>query len=190
MLIHTTGFGVLLALVSIAFSAFAPTFFVSSPELTPGYGPNINMPRVESQLPASADVTVSDVDPEVSFTAPESITEGEPAVFTFTRVGSISDELALNLDFFLEGQFLQDYEIDELRFAAGEATAVLSIPTEDDDTPEPDGYIGVHLQPRYYTPGIPQPYHREPPFYREVAVMDNDRPAVTSIVIPSPSDQS
>ena len=189
MLIHATRFGGLLALIAIAISAFAPSIFAGSRELTPGYGPNINTPKVESQLPPSAGVTVSDTTPVVSFTAPESITEGEPAVFTFTRVGSISDDLALNLDFFLEGQFLQDYEIRELRFAAGEATAVLSIPTEDDDTPEPDGYIGVHLQPRYYTPGVPQPYHREPPFYREVAVMDNDRPALTFVAIPSPFDQ-
>ena len=137
---------------------------------------------------SSADVTVSDDDPVVSFTAPDSIIEGEPAVFTFRRVGGVSYDLALNLDFFLEGRFLQDYEIGELRFAAGEAEAVLSIPTKDDDTAEPDGYIGVHLQPRYYTPGAQQPYYPEPPVYQEVAVRDNDSRAVTTAAGTSPSD--
>ncbi|MCY4527975.1 MAG: hypothetical protein OXD46_02945 [Chloroflexi bacterium] len=131
----------------------------------------------------SANVSVRDDDPVVSFTAQDSITEGEPAVFTFRRVGGISYNLALNLDFFLEGQFLQDYEIGELWFEAGEAAAVLSIPTEDDDTPEQDGYIGVHLQPRYYTLDIPQPYYPEEPVYQEVVVRDNDRPAVTTTAL-------
>ena len=135
-----------------------------------------------------AEVTVRDDDPVVSFTAPDSITEGEPAVFTFRRVGGLSYDLALNLDFYLEGRFLQDYEIGELWFAAGSAEAVLSIPTEDDDTPELDGYIGVHLQPRYYTPNVRQPYYPEPPVYQEVVVRDNDRPADTTVAVTSPSD--
>ncbi len=126
---------------------------------------------------SSASVTVRDDDPVVSFTAPESITEGESAVFTFRRVGGLSYDLALNLDFFIEGLFLQDYEIGELWFAAGEEETVLSIQTEDDDTPEPDGYIGVHLQPRYYTPNVPQPYYAESPVYQVVTVRDNDLPA-------------
>ena len=163
MLTHPTRFGALLAVLAIAIAALAPTIFAE----TPGDGPDLDM------------------QPVVSFTAPEAITEGEPAVFTFTRVGGLSSDLALNLDFFLEGQFLRDYEIGEVRFAASEATAVLSIPTEDDNTPEPDGYIGVHLQPRYYTPGVPQPYNPEPPFYQEVAVRDNDNPAVTGIAVHS-----
>ena len=163
MLTHATRFGALLAVLAIAIAALTPTIFAE----TPGDGPDLDM------------------QPVVSFTAPESITEGEPAVFTFTRVGGLSSDLALNLDFFLEGQFLRDYEIGEVQFAAGEATAVLSIPTEDDNTPEPDGYIGVQLQPRYYTPNVPQPYHSEPPVYREVAVMDNDRPAVTGVAVRS-----
>ena len=136
----------------------------------------------------SAEVIVRDDDPVVSFTAPASITEGEPAVFTFSRVGGLSYDLALNLDFFLEGHFLQDYEIGELWFAAGEAVAVLSIPTEDDDMPEPDGIIGVHLQPRYFTPHVQQPYYPEPSVYREVVVRDNDRPAITTATVTSPFD--
>ena len=129
-------------------------------------------------ISAASPTTPSDA-PVVSFTAPDSITEGEPAVFTFTRVGDLSYELSLNLDFFLEGEFLQDDEIGEVWFAAGEAVAVLSIATEDDSTPEPDGYIGVHLQLRYFSPdpGYPQPYYPEQPVYQQVVVKDNDRTA-------------
>ena len=165
MLIHATRIGALIV-VAATIAAFATTTSASP----------------------SADVAVSANPPVVSFTAPDSITEGEPAVFTFSRVGGLSSDLALNLDFFLEGQFLQDDEIGELWFAAGEAEAVLSIPTEDDDTPEPDGYIGVHLQPRYYTPGVSQPYYPESPVYLEVVVRDNDRPAGTTVAGPSPFD--
>ena len=163
MRVHAIRFGALFVVV-VAIAAFAFTTSASP----------------------SADVTVRDEVPVVSFTAPDSITEGEPAVFTFRRVGDLSQSLALNLDFFLEGQFLQDYEIGELRFAAGAAEAVLSIPTEDDGMPELDGYIGVHLQPRYYTPQVPQPYYRQPPVYLEVAVRDNDRPADTTVAVTSP----
>ncbi|MCY4581566.1 MAG: hypothetical protein OXE50_02020 [Chloroflexi bacterium] len=157
MFVHTIRLGALLAVAAVI-AAFASIASAGTPEVPPA---------------------MRDDAPVVSFTAPDSITEGEPAVFTFTRVGGLSSDLALNLDFFLEGRFLLDYEIGELRFAAGEAEAVLSIPTEDDDTPEPDGYIGVHLQPRYYTPGVSQPYNPESPVYLEIVVRDNDRPAAT-----------
>ena len=141
---HTTRFGALLAVAAIAIAAFAPP----------------------------ADVAATDGDlPVVSFTAPDSITEGEPAVFTFRRAGDLSDELSVNLDFFFEGQFLESYEIPELSFAAGEAEAVLSLPTVDDSTPEPDGRIGVHLQTCFCDR---EPYYPQPPVLQWVTVRDND----------------
>ena len=141
--------GALLAVVVITITAFASPSTAESPE-------------------------TSHHAPAVSFTARESITEGEPAVFTFTRTGDLSQRLALNLDFYFEGQFLQSEEIGEVWFEAGQATAVLSIPTDDDSTPEPDGSIGVHLQPRYYAPNALQPYLPQEPVYRQVTVLDND----------------
>ncbi len=149
-----TGPGALLVSAVIAIAAFAAPISAESPT-----------------TPTDAAI--------VSFTAPDSITEGEPAVFTFTRVGDPSDALALNLDFFFDGEFLLDDEIDEVWFAAGEAETVLSIPTEDDSTAEADGYIGVHLQLRYFSPdpGYPQPYYAESPVYQQVVVKDNDSAA-------------
>ncbi len=151
MIALMTGPGALLASAVIAIAAFAA-------------------PVSSESSPMSPDA------PVVSFTAPDSITEGETAVFTFTRAGDLSGALALNLDFFLEGEFLLDDEIDEVWFAAGEAEAVLSIPTEDDSTAEADGYIGVHLQLRYFSPDpdYPQPYYPEAPVYQQVVVRDND----------------
>ena len=144
MLAHVTRFGALLAVAAIAIAAFA----------------------------APADVAATDGDlPVVSFTAPDSITEGEPAVFTFRRAGDLSDELFVNLDFFFEGQFLESYEMSEVSFAAGEAEAVLSIPTVDDSTPEPDGRIGVHLQTCFCDR---EPYYPQPPVLQWVTVRDND----------------
>ena len=121
-------------------------------------------------LPADVSATTGDR-PLVSFTAPESITEGEPAVFTFRRTGDLSDELYVNLDFYFEGDFLQTDEMPEVWFAAGEAETVLSIPTVDDGTPEPDGSIGVHLQRRFFDP---EPYDPQAPVYQQVTVLDND----------------
>ena len=161
MFFHATRFGAVLAMVAIAITVFAPTATAETPE-------------------------VADNRPVVSFTAPDSITEGETALFTFTRVGDLSSDLALNLEFYFEGQFLQDDEIGEVWFTAGEAVAVLSIPTNDDDVAEPDGYIGVLLQPRYFMPNIQEPYHIEAPAYRQVAVRDNDRPAVATVAATSP----
>ncbi len=114
--------------------------------------------------------------PAVSFTAPASIAEGEAAVFTFRRTGDLTDRLAVNLEFYFEGQFLLSEEMDELWFEAGEAEAILSIATVDDSTPEPDGSIGVLLQPRYYDPdpNYPQPYQPQEPVYHQVIVLDND----------------
>ncbi|MCY4575200.1 MAG: hypothetical protein OXC55_01120 [Chloroflexi bacterium] len=161
MFFHATRFGALLAMVAIATTVFAPAATAETPD-------------------------VSDNRPVVSFTAPDAITEGEPALFTFTRVGDLSSDLALNLEFYLEGQFLQDDEIGEVWFTAGEAVAVLSIPTNDDDIAEPDGYIGVLLQSRYFLSNVQEPYHIGPPAYREVAVRDNDRPAVATVSSASP----
>ena len=126
-------------------------------------------------LPAGVVATAGD-EPAVSFTAPDSIVEGEPAVFTFRRDGDLSDELSLNLEFYFEGEFLRSDEMPEVTFAAGEAETVLSIPTVDDSTPEPDGSIGVYLQLRYYDPdpNHPQPYRPQEPLYLQVTVRDND----------------
>ena len=162
MFFHATRFGALLAMVAIAIAAFVPKATAETPD-------------------------VPDNRPVVSFTATDSITEGEPALFTFTRVGDLSSDLALNLEFYVEGQFLKDDEIGEVWFTAGEAVATLSIPTNDDDIAEPDGYIGVLLQPRYFLSNVQEPYYIGPPAYREVTVRDNDRPAVTTAATFPPS---
>jgi len=167
---HVTRLGYLLAAAVIAIAALAP------PAVVTAAADDLPAATVSVSESPIAKGTTDDNQPLVSFTGPDSITEGEPAVFTFTRTGDLSDALALNLDFFFEGEFLQSDEMPEVWFAAGEAEAVLSIPTVDDSTPEPDGSIAVHLQKRYFhpDPNYPQPYDLQAPVYLQVTVLDND----------------
>ena len=55
--------------------------------------------------PASAEVTVQD-EPLVSFMAPDTITEGESAVFKFTRSGGVSHGLSVDVSVLPTGDFL------------------------------------------------------------------------------------
>ena len=57
---------------------------------------------------SSAQVTVTDDDPVVSVTAPEPVTEGATAVFTFTRVGGVSRELQASVSVLAMGDFVSD----------------------------------------------------------------------------------
>ncbi len=131
--------------------------------------------------PASAEVTVQD-DPLVSFMAPEPITEGESAVFKFTRSGGVSHELEVSVSVLPTGDFLSGTAPTAVTFAVGSVTADLSIATDDDNTLEADGTIAVLLRQGtdYDTTGT---------LLQQVSVMDNDRPVVTITAVTTPIDE-
>ena len=131
---------------------------------------------------SSATVTVRDDDPLVSFTAPDAITEGENAVFTFERVGGVSHELEVSVSVLPTGDFLSGPAPTTVTFTADSTTAELSIPTVDDSTPEADGSIAVLLRQgtAYSTTGT---------LLQRVSVKDNDRPTVTIAALTSPIDE-
>ena len=132
--------------------------------------------------PASAEVTVRDDDPVVSFTAPEPITEADTAVFTFTRSGGVSHELEVSVSVLPTGDFLSGTAPTWVTFAAGDTEAPLSIPLVDDSTLEGDGHIAVLLRQGtdYDTTGT---------LLQQVSVMDNDRPVVTITAVTTPIDE-
>ncbi len=132
--------------------------------------------------PASAEVTVRDDDPVVSFTAPEPITEGETAVFTFTRSGGVSHELEVSVSVLPTGDFLSGTVPTAVTFAVGSVTADLSIAMDDDSTLEGDGHIAVLLRQGtdYDTTGT---------LLQQVSVMDNDRPLVTITAVTTSIDE-
>ena len=127
---------------------------------------------------SSEEVTVRDDDPLVSFTAPDAITEGENAVFTFERVGGVSHELEVSVSVLPTGDFLAGTAPTSVTLAAGSATADLSIPTVDDSTPEADGSIAVLLRQGTH-------YDTIAPFLQRVSVQDNDRSTITIAVVSS-----
>ena len=130
----------------------------------------------------SATVTVRDDDPLVSFMAPEAITEGENAVFTFERVGGVSHELEVSVSVLLTGDFLSGAAPTTVTFTADSTTAELSIPTVDDTTPEADGSIAVLLRQ-----GVD--YDITGTLLQQVSVQDNDRPTVTVAAVTTPIDE-
>ena len=90
----------------------------------------------------------------------DSITEGETATFTLTREGYIARALAVNVSvrdpgYFMRGNHWQPVpSIQPVRFEAGEATAVLELPTRDDLRDVPDNVLTVTVEPDpdgYYT---------------------------------------
>ena len=131
-----------------------------------------------SAASVSAAVTVRDDDPLVSFMAPDAITEGENAVFTFERVGGVSHELEVSVSVLPTGDFLSGTAPTLVTFAAGSTTAELSIPTVDDSTPEADGSIAVLLRQ-----GVD--YNVTGTLLQQVSVQDNDRSTITIAVVSS-----
>ena len=128
---------------------------------------------------ASADVTVRDDDPLVSFMAPDMFPEGESAVFTFKRVGGVSHELTVSVSVLPTGDFLSGPAPSSVTFAPGAASANLEIGTVDDSVPEADGRITVLLRQG-------ADYNTMPPLLQTVAVKDNDRSTVAITAVASP----
>ena len=123
----------------------------------------------------SATVTVADNDlPEVSIASAGGVTEGEPAVFTLTRIGLTDDVLTVNVSVSQSGDALGAPIPMTATFAANGATAELSVPTVDDAVDEVDAVVTATLEasPGYRVAAAPGDS-------ATVTVADNDGPEVS-----------
>ncbi len=130
---------------------------------------------------ASASVAVSDDDvpppgtPEVSITGGSGVTEGTAASFTISRTGAtsasltvlieVSENTAGGRDFVAAG----DEGDKSVMIPVGSASIAYPVPTENDNTDEPDGSVTVSLRSSIdYTSGTSAS--------ASVAVSDDDQP--------------
>ena len=98
------------------------------------------------------------------------VTEGEDAVFTLTRAGVVSEELAVSLAVADADGVLVSTAPTGVTFGAGAATATLRLGTEDDTVDEPDAVVTLALADGAgYRPGDPA----------AVTVRDDDSPNVS-----------
>ena len=113
------------------------------------------------------------------------ITEGEAAAFTLTRRGDTSEALAVRVSVEDPSNFMRGNHTwadpqppTTVEFAAGSATAALSLPTKDDWRDIPDNDLTVTIQPGdddYYRPGAPSS--------ASVIVRDNDTKPVFELSV-------
>ncbi len=127
---------------------------------------------------ATATVTVNDDDvPSITVAADApSVTEGTPAAFTLTRAGVVTDALTVTVAVSETGDMLAGTAPDSVTFAAGAATAALSLATEDDAADEADSVVTVTVNadttsPATYEPGTTAT--------ATVTVNDDDVPSIT-----------
>ena len=104
----------------------------------------------------------------------DSVTEGETANFTLTRVGDTTNSLIVDLTVsdpgaFRRGDHWQPVPATQVtaRFAAGSSTARLSLPTQDDRRDIPDNGLTVSIIPRVS-------YMAGDPASASVTITDND----------------
>ena len=133
----------------------------------------------------TANVGVRDNDPpSVTIAAAAgSVTEGDNAVFIVTRTaGDLAPPLTVRLSVTEEGDVLSGTAPTEARFTAGSSTATLRVATRDDTSEEADGRIRVTLAEH-------TGYRVAAPTTASVAVLDDDRPAVSIAATSSSVDE-
>ena len=127
-----------------------------------------------------ATVTVADNDlPEVSIAAAGGVTEGEPAVFTLTRIGLTDDALTVDVSVNQRGDVLGTCAAIPAGFRPwslppNAATAELSVPTVDDAVDEEDTVVTATL-----AAGTGYNVVDAPGDSATVTVADNDHPTVS-----------
>ena len=149
-----------------------------------------------------------------------SIVEGEDATFTLTRQFETEDSLAatgqalewplvVNVAVTDQGDFIDGTEPSSVTFAAGSATATLTVPTDDDARPGPledeydtaprfhsayenDGSITATVSAgTNYTAGLPAEYRSTPNDAEDtatVSIEDNEPPLVRATVVQDTED--
>ena len=130
--------------------------------------------------PGSVTVTVIDNDlPLVSVAAADTVPEGEPAVFTLTRVGDTRDPLTVNLLVAKarQGGPTLESSPETVSFQAGSAETVWRVETEDDEVDQPSLLVTVSVSP---PSGGGDNYRWSPPTgTATTTVTDDDLPTVT-----------
>ena len=139
--------------------------------------------------PDSATVTVTDDDDPAPGTVTVTIAadaspvgEGTAADFTLTRTDS-AGALTVNVDVSESGTMVDGPAPTTVDFADGEATAMLSVATEDDAVDEPDSDITATVAAGTdYAPGTPDS--------ATVTVTDDDDPAPGAVTVTIAADSS
>ncbi len=130
--------------------------------------------------PSQAIVTIADDDLPVITVAADaaSVTEGTAASFTLTRTRSPAAALTVGVTVSEDGDVLAaaDEGQKSVTFAAGMATATLSLPTDDDAALEAASVVTVTVNPDTADPAN---YEVGTTATATVTVNDNDLPAIT-----------
>ena len=102
------------------------------------------------------------------------VREGEPAVFTVSRLVDLERDLTVNVDVTETGGFVTDTGVKTVRLAPGRQTARLTVPTVDRQGPQEDGAVVAEvLAGEGYEPN-PTPLAP-----RTIAILDDDPPEVS-----------
>ena len=137
--------------------------------------------------PATATVTVTDNElPAISIAADAaSVTEGTAAAFTLTRTGVMTGTLTVGVTVSETGGDMlaaADEGQKSVTFAAGMATAPLSVDTQGDATDEADSVVTVTVDADTTNPAT---YELGTPATATVTVNDDDLPAITVMADPA-----
>ena len=133
-----------------------------------------SMPAYTLGTPSSATVTVNDNDnPRMTIEAGTSpVTEGTAAEFTITADPAPATALTVNVTVTETRNFISGTPPSTVNFNANQATATLTVATDDDNIDELDGQIRAQLQSGTdYTTGSPSS--------ATVTVEDNDVPQLS-----------
>ena len=131
-------------------------------------------PGVATLGTATASGTITDGDLPVVTVAADTaaVTEGEPAVFTLTRAGVVSEALAVSFTIGDADGVLASTAPTGVTFGAGAATATLRLGTRDDADDEADATLTLTLAGG-------TGYGRGDPSRAAVTVRDDDHPSVS-----------
>ncbi len=145
----------------------------------------VSVPATVVRPPHARTLSIADDDlPEVTIAAATSpVTEGTAAVFTLTRAGVIAQALTVAVSVTETGEVIKTsdgYTVPASAvFAAGSATAGLTVETEGDDTDEADGSVTATV-----TAASDAAYRLGTDSSAEVAVEDDDLPKVELVLAP------
>ena len=137
----------------------------------------LNAVLQDGQTELRAVIEIQDDEPYITMSEPlDTVVEGTDVEFTFNRTGSTAEELTIWVRV-IQSSPKNVTTQEEVVFAAGEATATLTVPTEDDNVRR--GLYTVRAG-MLYPPiiGKPQTYWRDGTLSHTVEVRDNDLPRI------------